>query len=200
MPATAPGSATVSTSRPFGPPAPSRILLPRTRTPRPRLSFRLTSPGEEAGDDETQRRSGSNRRGDRWRVTNDRRLSRAGESASADRRPAAAGPRGQGSMLVVKPSSSNWWRCGARSSVASQTTNGRKRGPNSSRAIARLTAQPSSPAPGRGPHSIASPMRWVTSMKPGGSEQIPPLWMPNAPRSSRRSDATTRPSHSCGRL
>ena len=49
--------------------------------------------------------------------------------------------------------------CGGTSWVASPTTNGPKRGPNSSRAIARLTAWPSSRAPGRGPRSIASRMR-----------------------------------------
>ena len=72
---------------------------------------------------------------------------------------------GQGELV-------DWCFSVGTSWVASPTTKGLKRGPNSSRTIAPPTALPSSRAPGRVPRSTASPMRWVTSMTPCGSEPI----------------------------
>ena len=51
---------------------------------------------------------------------------RAGESASANRRPGATGQRRGISLSAIKPSSLSWLPCGGTSWVASPTTSGLK--------------------------------------------------------------------------
>ena len=188
-----PGSATVSTNRPYRPP---RLPVSRSRPESARRDAALARQVQMSRP-VTPRRAAAAATG---AVMMPSHPPRQGSSRSAickrrstARREALAGrldASGQAELVELLLLRGHILGCIADYERL-------KRGPNSSRTIARPTALPSSRAPGRAPHSTASPMRSVTSMTPCGSEPMPDV-TPNAPPSSRRSDATTRPSRSSG--